>query len=264
MHRIDRARHAARLPRAEGGSLLLFHDTFLGGEKDLWVAEADASGNVAPPWFVGGSCEGVPRGRLDGDLLEVECGEDRERPLQLRVSELSADSDGDGLTDRVEARLRTDPRRSDTDRDGLADATDPAPGGGSEPRTEEDEIALAVFRQLHMFDEGGETEAAVVIGEAALEWSGRRGPTITLTTKARDALVEEAGLDGIPYLSIAPGRQRLGREDDEIEETPASPDERYYQVTSYRGSLNAVGYDVTVRRLGPSWVVTSCRVAWVS
>jgi len=33
---------------------------------------------------------------------------------------------------------------------------------------------------------------------------------------------------------------------------------------SYRGSLNAVGYEVSVPRLGSSRVMTSCRVAWVS
>ncbi|CAN0557925.1 unnamed protein product, partial [Laminaria digitata] len=40
---------------------------------------------------------------------------------------LAKDRDGDGLSDLLEARWGTDPRRKDSDRDGLGDELDPSP-----------------------------------------------------------------------------------------------------------------------------------------
>lgn len=47
--------------------------------------------------------------------------------VEARLSELTQDRDGDGLTDLIEARLLTDPRSIDTDGDGLSDAEDAFP-----------------------------------------------------------------------------------------------------------------------------------------
>jgi hypothetical protein len=43
------------------------------------------------------------------------------------VSEISKDSDGDGLTDQQEERFGTDPQAEDSDGDGIIDALDPSP-----------------------------------------------------------------------------------------------------------------------------------------
>ena len=47
--------------------------------------------------------------------------------LQSTLGELTQDSDADGLSDLVEARLLMNPKSSDTDGDGLLDAVDPTP-----------------------------------------------------------------------------------------------------------------------------------------
>jgi hypothetical protein len=47
--------------------------------------------------------------------------------LDMPLSALERDSDGDGLTDLEEQRLLTDPEAADTDHDGLADGVDPMP-----------------------------------------------------------------------------------------------------------------------------------------
>jgi len=43
------------------------------------------------------------------------------------ASSIARDRDGDGLSDLLEARWGTDPRRKDSDRDGLSDDLDPSP-----------------------------------------------------------------------------------------------------------------------------------------
>lgn len=47
--------------------------------------------------------------------------------LEAKLSDLTRDSDGDGLTDLVEARLLLDPSKPDTDGDGMKDGDDPTP-----------------------------------------------------------------------------------------------------------------------------------------
>src|SRR5882724_6523784 len=47
--------------------------------------------------------------------------------LDLRLADLTRDTDGDGLTDLAEERLLTDPRRPDSDGDGIPDGRDPLP-----------------------------------------------------------------------------------------------------------------------------------------
>jgi hypothetical protein len=58
----------------------------------------------------------------EGELLAVEFIADK-----LPLSEIRQDSDGDGLTDIIEAGLLTDPHDADTDRDGSGDAQDATP-----------------------------------------------------------------------------------------------------------------------------------------
>jgi hypothetical protein len=121
MDRIDRAMGGARVSLPDG-TLLIFHDSRLGGHKDLWVAEADRSGRVVSPGrFLGGSAEGPIHAFLEGDTLVVERANPG-GPLRVGLSEVGNDSDGDGLPDLVELRLKTDPNNPDTDGDGILDS----------------------------------------------------------------------------------------------------------------------------------------------
>lgn len=79
---------------------------------------------------------GSPRNRRQGDELVLEAVLWRPSPalsglekgarvlLTLPVETLLADSDGDGLTDREELAILTDPREADTDGDGVGDGAD--------------------------------------------------------------------------------------------------------------------------------------------
>lgn len=122
----------------DGSPLVIFNHPYLGGDRDLWLYR------LAEP-----SSEAVFLGALlgrefrDHDLhLECLLVEDdvvqlawslRDEPNRIArlpppaaliwLPEASADSDEDGLSDRVERRLLTDPLARDTDGDGVG------PGG---------------------------------------------------------------------------------------------------------------------------------------
>jgi hypothetical protein len=264
--RIEQARSAARVPRPGGGAVVLFHDSRIGGPKDLWLAELDEAGRISPGLFVGGFVAGPIKASFDGDAVSVE-GAPPAAPLRIVLSELRRDGDGDGLTDRVEARLGLDPSRADTDGDGIPDSQDPAPNAAGPPQSEEQEITLGVFQQFFMFESSESErsiEAAVMVSPSPLEWVGRPGPTITLDAGRNEALIQEAGTDGIAHILIGPGRQTMGRDESGDVDAPVAPDERWYKLTIYRGGLNAVGYDLLVRRFGKLWVMKECRFVWVS
>jgi hypothetical protein len=244
--------------------LVVFHDTRLGGSKDLWVAEVDAMGRILGPGdFLGGDAGEPLRASVEGGTLTIE----RTSPpgsVQFELAELRRDTDGDGLPDVVERRIRTDPSLQDTDGDGLIDSKDSAPNGAALPASEEQDIVRAVFQQYFTFKDAADHDLAVMVSEFPLQWLGRQGPTITLTPRQDSEFIEEAGLDGVAHISIAPGWHERGRDEDPDQELAVAADERRYRLTSYRGGLNAVGYDITVRRLGRRWLIKECTMAWIS
>jgi hypothetical protein len=80
--------------------------------------------------------------------------EAKDRMLRCPLTSVFQDTDGDGATDVDEARLTTDPDDPDTDGDGLPDGTDPAPLGAEPPKTPEDEVRVAAFKEIVAKDVG--------------------------------------------------------------------------------------------------------------
>lgn len=69
--------------------------------------------------------------------------------LDMPLSELRKDQDGDGLTDIAEESLLLDPSKADSDGDGVADGKDPFPNVAySGKRGANDEAMIAVLRRL--------------------------------------------------------------------------------------------------------------------
>ncbi|HYM34404.1 MAG TPA: thrombospondin type 3 repeat-containing protein, partial [Steroidobacteraceae bacterium] len=80
--------------------------------------------------------------------------------IELLLEDLMRDSDGDGLTDLLEDKLRTDPNNPDTDGDGLDDGIDPLPQVSvkAAPHRNAEVISMALQRVL------GFDRAAIKIG----------------------------------------------------------------------------------------------------
>lgn len=279
--RLLRASESTRVARPDGMFLLIFPDSYLGGPGDLWIAEADATGTTkGSARFTGISIhgQGLVRSQeiaisaeLNGDALTIHDGNGKK--YQVSMKALDLDSDGDGLPDIVEQRLRTDPKSADTDGDGVKDSEDLAPNARlQKANSEEQAITLEIFRQFFMFEPPHATrELAIMVTDAALKWTGRAGPTISLGEDGDKRFLEEAGYDGIPHIRIKPlGPKAKKGEDDEDRFDPyhvegeLRPDERPYKLDLYRGGLNAIGYRVVVRKIGSRWVIADVQVAYVS
>jgi hypothetical protein len=121
-----------------------------------------------------------------------------------------------------------------------------------------------------MFEPRKAQDLAIVVTDAALELAGRGGATISLGEDEDKRFLEEAGYDGIAHIRIKRLESKAKRGDakDDFDAYQVSdeirPDDRAYSLDLYRGGLNAVGYRVVVRRIGPRWVIVDLRVAYVS
>lgn len=193
--------------------------------------------------------------------------------VRVNLTSARRDSDGDGLADFVESRLGTDPERKDSDSDGIDDSKDPFPRVPfHEPSTEIEEETAAVFEQFHLFEEAT-SDLVVFVSELALPASGREGSTLIVAPKALDAFKAKSGLDGAAFIGIGPNNAGGARVAGPIAAftrgsagpfpTP-DPRDRRYGLTIYRGPLNAVGYDIIVRRTERGCLVRSLRQVWVS
>ncbi|MBM3459784.1 MAG: hypothetical protein FJX77_14780, partial [Armatimonadetes bacterium] len=146
----------------QGRDWARFQDPVLGNGSDLFVVEKTGKG-WGRPLFTGAwtsrtwhlpeskSVRGVPIAKVL-----------RQDWVRLFPSDphLRRDGDRDGLTDLVEARLGTDPRRADTDRDGLGDAVDPCPNAAPR-RLGEDEQVIAAAVEARFFLEQWDTPAVI-------------------------------------------------------------------------------------------------------
>src|SRR5207248_8573014 len=92
------------------------------------------------------------------------------------------DTDGDGLTDIVEARLGTNPRKPDSDGDGLSDLVDPCPNAAPRPLSDAERIVAACI-EARFFEEKWSVPA-VLSGENVqpFELYGYPGPLLWQAT----------------------------------------------------------------------------------
>lgn len=110
--------------------------------------------------------------------------------LTAKLSDLARDSDGDHLTDLVEARLLTDPRQKDSDGDGVDDAQDALP---------------------QVFSRKAQRPGAGVLGAflVHLLWDAERMP---------------AEIESVDKQGLSPGRTAPHLSDDEVTFLEATPE----------------------------------------
>jgi hypothetical protein len=249
--RLVRTASAARAPLPDGGALVVFTDGWLGNAADLWAARVGPVGALGPSQFLGVPRPGPPcsdecglAARVDGSRLEIRRTDVAADPAAVDLEAVERDSDGDGLTDPVEARLTTDPRRADTDGDGTTDAIDRNPATTPRrPEGEEQEIADDVFRQLFVF--GRAPQALLVVASPfPLEWTGRQGPTLTVAPDALEDFTRRTGARPVLFGAGPVTDHRY------FEAPHLGPGERDYAYSYGAGSSFVV-----VGKVGRRWVI---------
>lgn len=239
----------ARLDHADGSALVVFRSRWLGERDDLWLAETDAAGHpLRPATFLGiQAARGPITLRWEDGALVVESRGSGAAPATWRVDPviLGGDADGDSLTDLVEARLGTDPRRADTDADGVPDALDGAPLAAPRlPASEEEELADAVFRQESWLRDSA--WPLFVVSDWNREWVGHARPVFTVRP-------DDARLASRPWLRILPIAESR------LEPTPdLRPDEREVEVR-----VSGMGSRVVMRRIRGRWYKVSHLPGWI-
>jgi hypothetical protein len=282
--RLGRGVESAKVARPNGPALVVFPDNRLGNGHDLWAQVLDTEGQIAGASIFLGTASASPNCRdecpieasIDGDVLTVKPAGTAGPVLRVDLSAARLDTDGDGLSDLVERRLGTDPQRRDSDGDGLDDAVDPFPlTPVHQPTNEREEVATAIFEQFYLFADytAEKNNLAVFVSDFALPASGRSGPTLILAPKELDAFKAKAGLEGAAFITIGPSDTGGARVAGEIaafthrwgpRPRELGERDRRYELTIYRGPLNAVDYEIVVRRTDRGWMMRSLRQAWIS
>ena len=116
---------------------------------------------------------------------------------------------------------------------------------------------LSWANEIDLHDNG----LAIVISDFPLDWKGREGPTITLSKSEDEAFLEEAGYNGVSHITIQPFKAAA---DEELPAIKLEPDERLYDLTIYRGGLDAVGYTIVVRKIAGKWYIKQIEMSWIS
>jgi hypothetical protein len=161
---------------------------------------------------------------------------------------IAVDRDRDGLDDRTEEILGTDPTRADSDGDGIADADDASPL--APPRTNDESlIQEAVVRHLMRFyPPRGQQQILVVSGPAEAMGDVRGGVSLVLHRRVPPARFEAA----------LPGHWMHAR----FREVLAIGDQAsvHLQLERLDPSIEALLLDLDLLRSGGNWYVVYSRV----
>jgi hypothetical protein len=188
----------------------------------LEVVRVDVHGNEQIATFLSRDVDPLAGSRSRGGYW-VTCSLDGvtwEKPLytgmrdprlpDVALAELQRDSDADGLTDLLEARLLTNPRDADTDRDGIADETDMNPRiARGTAASDEGRVIEALLRDQKLLAEQSVIVPGVIPRERTVFVVGNEKDyagidpalrLIVLTPEEREAMERESGPILVPEL----------------------------------------------------------------
>ncbi len=146
----------------DGTTWALIHWNALGAPKDLWIVRW-SGGKWTDPIFTGFSSHWPMK--QTGEPVEEGYEAHQKEMAELidqkgwvkRINSLRKDSDGDGLTDVVEAWLGLDPNKADSDGDGIPDGIDKNPLAKPRPLTDE-ERAMQTAANLYCWSDESPNE----------------------------------------------------------------------------------------------------------
>lgn len=253
---------------------------YLGGYNDIWVGPSDLAGSMAQPWYSGlTKPETLPDRRVRFDALQVDpkgaitlqisMQRDKKwitaKPVTFSLAELTADRDGDGLTDIVEERLQTCLTHPDCDGDGLRDGEDLNPLASAKQKpTEEQELFREAFFAYYVFLK---RRGLVVVDpgdDPSVEYFGRRDPILSLRRAAVQRLRKAAGLHAVDYVSFGGPYPEGGGSGDAEPKVSWGKNHRNAVIGMdiVRSGDNAVAYNVTLKKTGKNWLITKMQRAW--
>lgn len=254
--------HMTDEPRAtakdEKGTLCgLFNCPAAGDYDDLWIARRQ-NNQWTEFLFTGASEKDFARKVGSGTLMEFP--PDWLKRYALNPA-LRVDSDGDGLTDILEARLGTNPNNPDTDGDGLPDSQDKNPLAGKLPTTDEEKILAAAFESYFGFsaDRGLPLIVAFPPGIAPFELPSAGWLVLPKASSAYwgTSRYSPRGHVLISFVDSVRHKSPLFRWNTDRTEATVHLGVTY-------GAMDGIGYDLRVRKFGRDWFVVDQHAAWFS
>ena len=261
---------AERSDPKSGRTWALLKCGILGSHGDLWLAEK-GNGTYRNPLFTGVSLDGISRWNKT-NLPEPKIAGKTAKELATGVwfnvlvdnPDLGKDSDHDGLTDIVEARLGTDPTKADTDGDGDRDEIDPWPNVAARPETDAQRVLAAAFEARYW---GDSFPGTALMSEkfTPFEMPGRRGPVLFDAdhhdfsgplSRHYEQGIAMLGISSPDKGSDPEGRDAIVWNRDRTEAT--------VRISTYYGGLDGTGYVAVVRRFGDEWFVVSMDMEFIS
>lgn len=249
---------------AKGRTWALFHSSVLGNYSDLFIAEKQEAG-WGRPIFTGvwtdrtfnheppKEFRGIPIAKLVATEWIKIFPDDQA---------IRKDTDGDGLTDIVEARLGTDPTKADTDGDGVPDAVDPCPNAAPRVLGDNEKIVAASI-EARFFGEAWSTPAILgVEGVKPFELYGYPQAVIWYSGTGETALNKMYG-GGVNTIGFHSPDERSRDAKAFIKFSPDRKTARTI-ISRYSGGLNGDGTEVVLKKIGDEWFVVDMIGRYVS
>lgn len=262
----------------DGRTFGLFYSGILGGYKDLWIAEfagnrwmnARFTGIAPPPSYRPNTTEKNPiPQRFEGKTAEELVNGDWISALADNPV-LAKDSDNDGLTDVMEARLGTNPNLSDSDGDGNGDETDPWPTTVTRAPQTDDEKIFALAFEVMVWESAWVCpgELSFPFSHSDFELAGWPGPLFS--TNSQKATVPQIfAADPVTILFITQLGSSSESEFAQSKENPfaiqwnATKTEARISLGFMRGSFSA-GSIYTIEKIDGEWFVVNISNAWIT
>ncbi|HET6383973.1 MAG TPA: PQQ-binding-like beta-propeller repeat protein [Armatimonadota bacterium] len=249
---------------ARGRTWILFHSPILGNASDLFIVEKRANGWGRPlftgawtgwPWYKNAPrrFRGIPMPRLvAGEWIKLFPDD----------ASLRRDSDGDGLTDLVEARLGTDPHRADTDGDGIPDAVDPCPNAAPRPLQDDEKVIAACIDARFFSQDWGVPAVLSVKTVKPFELYGYSSPVLWQQTGKPGPLDRFYG-GGVNMLSFEYPSTKAPTNGSVIE-YGADRTTAWTIISRYSGGRDGDGIEATLKKIGDDWFVTDLQERYIS
>lgn len=255
---------------------------YLGGYNDIWIGKSDLSGVISEPLFTGLTKPEVlpnrrirfkklkvsPKGKINL-VIQMKQGKKwiTAKPVELSISGLAADRDGDKLPDNIEQRLHLCVTHADCDGDGLKDAEDLNPLASSKSKLslEQRLFQEAFFTYFAFLKRRG----IVVVDPGdgpSFELYGRMDPILSLRRPTIERFRKEVGLHAVDFVSFGGPYPEGGGSGDAMTEVVFNKRKNVATLGMdiFRSGENAVAYNVTLKKVGKNWAVSRFHQVWTT